>query len=136
MKLYFAYGANLSKDSMAFRCPGAVPFSKFELHDWALDFNTHATIKPKKGARVQGALWRITDECEFNLDIFEGYPHYYDKRTLEQDGLEFMVYVMNEPDYKASPSGGYISLIQQGYQDWHLDENRLFRAVDQKYDMC
>ena len=121
---------------MAFRCPGAVPFSKFELHDWALDFNTHATIKPKPGARVQGALWRITSECEQSLDAFEGYPNYYDKTILEQDGLEFMVYVMNEPDYKASPSGGYISLIQQGYQDWNLDEYRLFRAVDQKYDFC
>ena len=136
MKLYFAYGANLSKDSMAFRCPAAVPFSKFELHDWALDFNTHATIKPKKGSRVPGALWRITSDCEQSLDMFEGYPSYYDKTILEQDGLEFMVYVMNEPDYRAAPSGGYISLIQQGYLDWNLDESRLFRAVDQKYDFC
>lgn len=136
MKLYFAYGANLSKDSMAYRCPDAVPFSKFDLEDWALDFNCHATIKPKKGARVSGALWRITDNCEQSLDVFEGFPSYYDKQILVQDGLEFMVYVMNEPDYKAAPSNGYISLIQQGYQDWFLDENQLHRAVDQKYDFC
>ena len=136
MKLYFAYGANLSKDSMAFRCPDAVPFSKFILYDWALDFNTHATIKPTTGAHVQGALWRITDECEASLDMFEGYPSYYNKTFLTQDGLEFMVYVMNEPDYKAEPSGGYISLIQQGYRDWNLDEQRLLTAVDQKYDLC
>ena len=121
---------------MAFRCPDAVPFSKFELHNWALDFNTHATIKTKQGSQVQGALWRITDKCEASLDAFEGYPSYYNKITLEQDGLEFMVYIMNEPDYKAEPSSGYISMIQQGYRDWHLNEQRLLTAVDQKYDLC
>ena len=129
MKLYFAYGANLSLDSMAMRCPKARPFQSFYLRGWELGFATHATIRPNPGKVVPGALWRITDECEWNLDSFEGYPKYYTKRILGQDGYEFMVYIMNNPDYGTSYNG-YIDLIEDGYQDWNLDTGILYESVD------
>ncbi len=130
MKLYFAYGANLSKDSMAYRCPQAKPFQSFYLRGWELGFATHATIRPNPGRVVPGALWRITDDCEWSLDSFEGYPKYYGKRILEQDGHEFMVYVMNNPKYGTTYES-YVDLIHAGYQDWNLDAEPLWNAVDQ-----
>lgn len=131
MRLYFAYGANLSRDGMAHRCPDAVPFQPMALRGWQLDFAHHATIKAHPGRSVQGMLWRITERCEQSLDMFEGYPNYYGKRILEQDGLEFMVYVMNPPLY-GSPGEGYIATIEQGYYDWGLDLTCLDQALDQK----
>jgi len=130
VKLYFAYGANLSHDSMAYRCPHAQPFQSFHLRGWELAFATHADGMIGMVGSVQGALWRISDECEMNLDAFEGYPHYYSKRILAQDGYEFMVYVMNQPQY-GSTYWSYVDLIAQGYQDWNLDTEPLWQQVDQ-----
>lgn len=130
MKLYFAYGANLSRAGMAFRCPQAVPYQKYVLRGWRLDFANHATIVPHPGRSVQGALWKITKDCELSLDMFEGYPNYYSKRILEQDGREFMVYIMNPP-WSGLPGAGYLDIIEQGYRDWNLDFECLDQAIDQ-----
>jgi gamma-glutamylcyclotransferase (GGCT)/AIG2-like uncharacterized protein YtfP len=131
MRLYFAYGANLSREGMAFRCPEAVPFHPLTLRGWQLDFAHHATIKPHPGRSVEGMLWRITERCEQSLDMFEGYPSYYRKRVLGQDGLEFMVYVMNPP-LVGMPGESYIATIEQGYIDWGLNLDCLDQALDQK----
>ena len=77
--LYFAYGANMSIDAMAFRCPAARPVQTLCMRDWRLRFYSHATIEPCEGAEVPGVLWQITPECELALDIFEGHPVYYTK---------------------------------------------------------
>jgi gamma-glutamylcyclotransferase (GGCT)/AIG2-like uncharacterized protein YtfP len=130
MKLYFAYGANLNKVSMSLRCPRAVPYQAFTLRGWCLDFAHHATIRPHPGRTVEGALWRITEECELSLDAFEGYPDYYTKRILAQDGREFMAYIMNPP-LTGSPGAGYLDVIEQGYRDWNLDFECLDQAIDQ-----
>lgn len=130
MKLYFAYGANLSREGMAYRCPDAVPYQKYTLRGWRLDFAHHATIVPHPGRSVEGALWKITDDCELSLDMFEGYPGYYSKRILAQDGREFMVYIMNPP-LSGSPGPGYLDIIEQGYRDWNLDFECLDRAINQ-----
>lgn len=127
MNLYFAYGANLSLDSMAWRCPQARPLTAFYLRDWRLELHCHATIRPSAGDRVAGALWSITPDCEDSLDSFEGYPVYYQKQIVEQDGVQFMIYVMNEP-LSGSPGQGYVDLLREGYQDWCLPEPWLDRA--------
>ena len=50
--LYFAYGANINADDMAWRCPRAQPIGAFELHHWQLELYCHATIEPKHGSSV------------------------------------------------------------------------------------
>jgi gamma-glutamylcyclotransferase (GGCT)/AIG2-like uncharacterized protein YtfP len=128
-RLYFAYGANMSRDSMAHRCPQAQPLRAFRLRGWQLDLCGHATISPHPGKEVPVVLWRLTEECEASLDAFEGYPYYYRKRILAQDSLEFMVYLMNEP-ISGWPTQGYLDLLAEGYQDWNLDTQYLESAVD------
>ena len=129
MKLYFAYGANLNLEGMQFRCPAARPVSAFLLHDYQLTFSGVATIQPKPGASVPGALWEITQECEDNLDVFEGFPFLYSKIYLSQGNQEFMAYVMND-DPPAAPSRSYFNTILEGYQDWDLPVSELKRARD------
>lgn len=135
MKLYFAYGANLNLDGMQFRCPAARPIGAFMLEDWSLAFSGVATIRPEPGARVPGALWSLTQECEDNLDVFEGFPYLYTKLHLTQAGQTFMVYVMND-DPPAPPARSYYETIAQGYRDWGLPLDSLDRARQQVYLEC
>jgi len=127
-KLYFAYGANLNRESMSWRCPRARPVRAVYLQDWCLDFCTHATVRPDVGSQVAGALWEITPECEDSLDRFEGYPSYYRKHHIEIDGEPVMLYLMNHDD-PALPTAGYLATIAQGYGDWELDLEYLWDAV-------
>ena len=130
MKLYFAYGANLNVDNMSRRCPDAVAVQPFHLQDWRLAFSGVATIQPSEDDYVAGALWAISEADERALDDFEGYPYLYRKEIIQSDGLEFMVYVMNQ-DPPGEPSANYLLTIAQGYQDWNLDIDDLAEAVYQ-----
>ena len=128
-RLYLAYGANMSHDSMSYRCPAARPVAAYTLLDWELKFYSHATIQPQPGSRVQGVLWAITEECEASLDAFEGYPDYYTKRSWVQKNAHIMFYEME--DFKrGQPSLGYISDIRSSYHYWHLPVEYLDQIVD------
>lgn len=128
MKLYFAYGANLNLDGMAYRCPRAEPVRKFYLKNWELAFSGVATVKPRRGSRVPGALWKITPQCEANLDVFEGYPNLYRKHTIKVGRDEIMFYVMNH-DAPGEPGLSYLMTIAEGYEDWKLDLSELWQSV-------
>ena len=126
--LYFAYGANLHPGQMSWRCPNALAHQAFILRDWELKFYSHATIEPKKGARVAGVLWEITPDCESRLDAFEGFPSYYTKRTWIQDGRQFMFYEMTTPK-SGRPGQGYVSDIAESYAFWQLPKNLLTESL-------
>jgi gamma-glutamylcyclotransferase len=128
MTLYFAYGANLNIESMRWRCPDAVAVRSFYLQGWRLAFSGVATIRPDAGGTVAGALWAISDQDEQALDVFEGWPTLYRKEIISSEGLEFMVYRMNN-DPAGLPSVPYIETIAQGYRDWALDPDCLVDAV-------
>lgn len=128
MKLYFAYGANLNKEGMHYRCPQAQMVRSHRLKDWRLSFSGVATIQPSPGDTVNGAIWAITDECEKSLDTFEGYPTLYRKEYIRIRGHEVMFYVMNN-DAPAEPGIGYLMTIAEGYQDWDLKLGDLWEAV-------
>jgi gamma-glutamylcyclotransferase (GGCT)/AIG2-like uncharacterized protein YtfP len=134
MKLYFAYGANLNIENMAHRCPLAVAIEPFYLHDYRLMFSGVATIEPAEGARVPGALWAITDACEQNLDVFEGYPWLYRKQEIMVDGMPVMFYVMNHAT-AADPGASYLDTIAQGYEDFGLCLGDLWAAVQYTKEM-
>jgi gamma-glutamylcyclotransferase (GGCT)/AIG2-like uncharacterized protein YtfP len=133
MKLYLAYGANLNREEMAWRCPQARPVQGVELPDWQLDFCQHATITPRPGARLAAGIWSITDACEHSLDQFEGWPTYYRKEIIEVTGLSVMVYRMNHV-VPATPSAGYLKCLAQGYQDWGMDLDLLWQAYERAED--
>ena len=106
-KLYFAYGSNINLDQMAHRCPAADVVGPVILEDYKLLFrgnyrgNGVATIKPHKGRKVYGLLWKLTPECEKTLDAYEGFPRLYEKQSVtvrDAFGQKFtvMAYVMTE----------------------------------------
>lgn len=138
MKLYFAYGANLNLDGMAYRCPNARKVQPYFLEDYRLAFSGVATVQPSPGNSVAGALWMITENCERSLDTFEGFPSLYRKEVINIDGDEIMFYVMNQ-DPPGEPNMSYFMTILDGYRSWGLPLEKLYDAVKQtqerEYDM-
>ena len=115
-------------EAMSWRCPKAQASQAFILRDWELKFYCHATIEPKKGADVAGVLWEITESCEQSLDVFEGFPSYYTKRTWIQDGVQFFFYEMTAPK-SGRPSEGYVLDIAESYRFWQLPQSLLTESL-------
>jgi hypothetical protein len=139
MTLYFAYGSNLNKDAMRRRCHGAKAIGPFTLEDSALVFRGVADCIYEKGAKTDGAIWKITPECEETLDIYEGvsrgmYRKEYVQLTEPFEGEnELMLYVMNSTGIYP-PSQGYLDTIVDGYKDFDLPLTRLKKAVKSSWE--
>lgn len=85
-KLYIAYGSNLNTEQMARRCPTAHIYGSGYLNNWKLIYRgsktgAYASIQRKKGCRVPIVVWEIEKEDERNLDIYEGYPTFYEHHS-------------------------------------------------------
>ena len=134
-KLYFAYGANTNLYAMAERCPRARRIDTAILRGYALVFRNVADITRNANGTVSGAVWNITPHCEKALDLYEGFPHLYTKKTVsltleEETEIEAMVYVMREESSIEPPSQGYYEVIAQGYRDFGISLMQLTSAVE------
>ena len=149
MKLYLAYGSNLNKAQMAYRCPDAVPVGVTRIPNYELVFRRgFLTIEPKHGASVPVGVWEISDADEKNLDRYEGFPRFYTKQLLplmlngfDESGkkkvsekvADAIVYVMNDGFPIQMPTGHYDETVRQGYIDFgfkHEDFEKLWKAMD------
>lgn len=135
-RLYFAYGSNINLNQMDHRCPDATVVGPVALENYELLFRRggFATIAPKEGGKVHGLLWSITLECERSLDMYEGYPRFYDKRTVTvRDGLgqelSVMAYIMDERFREPMlPTESYYNGILEGYRQNGLPTQPLKQA--------
>lgn len=137
-KLYVAYGSNLNKEQMRYRCPTAKYVGTGELQGYELQFkgrerSAFATIGRKDGANVPVGLWEIQARDERALDMYEGFPSHYFKRDVQvQMGnreVSAMVYIMNPRMNFNLPSPSYYATVHQGYKDCGLDTAALERAL-------
>ena len=132
VKLYFAYGMNTNKEEMAYRCPGAHALGKAVLPGYRFEFKSFATMVPSPGNKVEGVLWTITESNESALDVLEGYPEFYDKKTVsvEHDNQSYiaMTYIMGPREQGYAPSDGYYSMVSEGYQAFGLSQQQLLDA--------
>ena len=141
-KVYLAYGSNLNISQMAYRCPGAKPWGATVLADWKLTFwggrgHAVATIIPCEGSFVPVALWSITSRDEKALDVYEGWPRLYRKEYLRLKWggryVKAMVYIMNHGAVN-SPDEGYFSTILEGYRNFDINPESLFKALRESLD--
>lgn len=138
-KLYIAYGSNLHKEQMAYRCPGAKVVCKGIIEDYALVYRgsktgAYATIIPCKGEHVPVAVWKINKEHERSLDLYEGFPTFYYKKDLKvlYDGhlyINGMAYIMFDRAKVGIPSMHYLEICAQGYLDQGLDMMKLEESI-------
>tara|TARA_R100001440_G_scaffold19195_2_gene32446 strand:- start:18345 stop:18776 length:432 start_codon:yes stop_codon:yes gene_type:complete len=129
--IYLAYGSNLNKEQMKFRCPKAKPRGFIMLPDYKMIFRGVADMIPLKGHYCPVGIWDITKDCEIALDRYEGFPHLYRKEYFinnETDEI-MMAYVMNTNDF-SMPSKLYYSIIEKGYEDFNIPKNSLFDSLN------
>ena len=131
-KLYFAYGMNTNPNEMALRCPGAVALGPAILSGYRFEFKSFATIVPNPTESVEGVLWSITESDESALDMLEGYPEFYDKKTVSVEHKNqpyiAMTYIMNPKEHGHGPSDGYYKMVSEGYQHFGLRQQQLLEA--------
>ena len=138
-KLYVAYGSNLHKEQMSYRCPGAEVIYKGIIEDYALVYRgsktgAYATIIPSKGDYVPVAVWKINEEHEKSLDRYEGYPTFYYKKGIKVSlgngrAVSAMVYIMFDEAKPGTPSMRYLEICGQGYLDQGLDMVKLEESI-------
>jgi hypothetical protein len=97
-------------------------------------FKSVATIEKDLGKYVPVGVFKITIECEKALDIYEDYPHLYDKKELDiiLDGIQVtaMTYVMVAKYGIAPPSRKYFNVISEGYKNCGLNSDFLLEAKE------
>ena len=137
-RIYIAYGSNMHKGQMAFRCPSAVVIGKGILHGYRMMFRGFrrsgvATIERSEGNDLPVLLWEITPDDEKALDRYEGYPYLYRKETIpvffKGRTLRAMAYVMNERYPYTVPLRSYESVIAEGYRDMGVPRRILDEAI-------
>ena len=144
MKYYLAYGSNLSVAQMLRRCPDAVYVGTAVLKGYRLLFRgsqtgSYLTIEKRKGRKVPVLVWRVSEQDESALDIYEGFPRFYRKETMSvelmnlADGapigmVDAFVYIMDENRPLGRPTNGYYEVCLEGYSRFGFDPAILMRA--------
>lgn len=137
-RYYVAYGSNLNIEQMEYRCPTAEVYASGMLNNWELIFRgsktgAYATIRRKRGSMVPVVIWKIKEQDERHLDIYEGFPTFYTKLNVMVDlpdgKKKGMVYVMNKSAKPGRPSNRYVQTVAQGYLDNGLDLSYLYEAL-------
>jgi gamma-glutamylcyclotransferase (GGCT)/AIG2-like uncharacterized protein YtfP len=130
---YFAYGMLTDPELMK----GAELVGVGELRHHTFEFAGFANVAPSIGNKVLGALWIIDRTMLGELDDVEGYPHFYDRKTLPVyvDGAKYAahVYIMR-PDSRemldnAKVKQNYITRIVNGYAHAGIPLNQVRNAL-------
>ena len=136
--LYVAYGSNCNLEQMAYRCPNSKKIGIGMLNGWKAVFNIHMDIIKTNNNNdiVPVVVWDIDSKDWRMLDMYEGYPSYYVKETVNvilDNGKEekAIVYVMAD-DRKGirPPASSYFNGIIKGYIDNGINTDYLFDALD------
>ena len=123
--IYFAYGANMERDAMRRRCPGAQALGPAVLRGWRyVIVEGYGSVAPARGACVYGVLWRLTPRDLAALNAFESLDSGLYRRTrltvdLGGRRLRALVYVGRERG-RRRPMPGYQERLVAAAQDWRL----------------
>lgn len=136
--LYVAYGSNLNKRQMKYRCPGAKIVGTGIITDYKLNFRgsksgAYLTIDRSLGSITPVAVWDINENDKANLDRYEGYPEFYDIKEVKvnmDNGkvLKAIVYVMTPGREIGMPSIKYVDICVEGCKDFGLTTDYLIGA--------
>lgn len=141
----FSYGSNSKKQILERLNADVTPKSAF-LENYVRIFAGEskrwnggvASVHPKKGSRVYGAISRLTEEQLNILDTYEGgYTRKKKSITLNNDKKEKVkawVYIKNDPTFVKMPSLAYMKAIRRTLDDTMNTERSdiIIRKVDEK----
>ena len=142
-RLFAAYGVGVNRAEMAKRCPTAKLLGASTLRNHRLAFRgSHAAavanIEPAKGCSIPVLVWDITPADEAALDLYEGFPHLFEKQQfrIRLDGMlvNCMTYVLRGDRPLGKPSAFYYSAVLEGYKAAGFDTDILKNAVQNESD--
>lgn len=117
VRLYFAYGSNMSREQMARRCSNARPLGLGTASGFKFLINRRgvATIVPSHDKFVHGLLWELSGRDEIQLDQYEGVANgCYFKREIvtnvAEQKVSALAYVATD-DAPGAPRSGYLERI-------------------------
>ena len=127
---YFAYGSSLNQEQMRERCPESQPMFTATLPNYKLVFvgwdrrwrGGVASIKPFRGDRVRGAVYKVPEPCLRRLDRYESGYDRFKVTVFDEDSepVEAITYIKAGQLEETPPSKEYLAVIQQGLRDWRL----------------
>lgn len=115
-----AYGSNMSREQMRFRCPNAELITVTTLPEYRLVFTgepgrSYANIVKDQNSSIPVMLWKINTDDEASLDRYEDFPNFYDKRYIDFEGETVMFYEMLPSFGLGIPSKEYFAIIENAY---------------------
>ena len=129
-KLYFAYGSNMNRPQMNFRCKRSHAVAIAKLPSWKFLINSRgvATVVPKNGKVAYGVVWAISRDNERSLDYYEGVREkIYSKSEveilIEEKKISTLIYIA-ENQSPGVPRKGYLETVIDGaksfnaHKDW------------------
>lgn len=136
-KYYLAYGSNLNVRQMAHRCPTAEVVGSVMLPNYELNFcgtyTGYLTVVQVQGSKVPLGVWKIEEQDEKRLDMYEGYPSTYSKvyvpLKIDNDVVDAIIYVMN-CNKLMKPTDVYFQTCLEGYSDFGFDADYLEEALN------
>ena len=131
---YFSYGMLTDPENME----GAELVGPAFLQNFQFELFAHANVHAKAGAVAAGVLWIVDRQQLGHLDRIEGYPHYYDRKTVPvfSNGkrYEAEVYVMTPSSRKYSinkkTSNSYVQSLIRGYNNAGIPLDQIEQAYD------
>jgi gamma-glutamylcyclotransferase (GGCT)/AIG2-like uncharacterized protein YtfP len=129
---YFAYGSNLDREQMNFRCPENEIVQTVCLPNYELCFPRFskgyrqcgvASVVEKENSIVWGVLYKLSHTDFKNLDLHENIPHSYLKTAITvyspcmQNNFLATTYIANHQIGNFKPSREYLDLILNGLKD-------------------
>jgi len=143
VRYYFAYGMNTNIGEMDYRCPDAIFIGSGRIKNHKLAFRTHADIEQSNNDEILGVVWQITNDCERNLDMLEGYPFYYDKVEFivaldnpykNMTHVMAMAYQMVNQQGYFPPGERYKQCLIDGYTSHNVDVDQIYKALEESYN--
>lgn len=125
-RLYFAYGSNMNRQQMEQRCPQheLLGVAVLEGYRFLIGERGYATLTADSADSVMGALYRISESDEEELDLCEGVAvGCYRKAwvTVGCDGQQYEALIyLDDRTEPASPREGYMARILAGAQQLGL----------------
>ncbi len=135
MTPYFAYGANMSVAAMRHRCPGAQAVGPAVLEGFRFFIGREGwgSVRPSRGDKVHGVLWRLTPRDLAVLHSYELlHKGLYDirRRPVLHGGhrVPALIYLLRRR-IPGRPRPGYIESIAAAAREWALPD-RYVRGVE------
>jgi len=132
---YFAYGANVDKQTMKQRVGAWKDALRASLRGYSLRFRVYSTswgggvadIMEDSEGTVHGVVYLLEAEQMKMLDRYEGVPNLYLHAKVRVETAagpkEAVTYVASQPKQFIAPSGEYLATVIRGLRQHGYDES-------------